>query len=446
MFSRRSKYIVLALQYNFISLFLIAFPVFYYFNYYGRPSHLIDESITFDLGCAVALLILLPGDGVRWLNILFNLWPARPDRYRNSEKVRTFSRLLICMASKGDNIDASVNQTVRSMKGFTQVHPNISFHIVTEDNEPQISAFRARFNRKTYPDVSLVAVPKSFSPKRAIYKARALEYFRLASGLGQSDWVLHLDEETFVDAYALETCIDLIERTKDVDFAQGYIFYNNHGYWRNWLLTLGDVMRVADDLGRYQWQANCLGKPLFGVHGSFFLINGDVENATTWDTDNLVEDYWFSKRADALGFRYGWIPAIAREQSPSTVEDYVRQRRRWWRGIRSIGHPMASALCLSWTWTLIGGQLSLFSNFLQGPGVKMPPWLWTVYSFHSAVMTYGAVLALIVHDIDAGVRWRTVLMHVLLASVLMPWTSTLEAAFLLSAVFDTTKGFDVISK
>jgi len=177
------------------------------------------------------------------------------------------------------------------MRGWQLVDKRISFHIVTE--EAKAGPFAERF--ADYEDVALVGVPAGFSARRAKYKARALEYFRAVSNLTEFDWVLHLDEETFVDAYALEACIDVIERSK-IDFAQGYIFYNHHGYWQNWLLTLGDMVRVTDDIGRYQWQANCLGTPLFGVHGSFFLVNGDVENVTTWDTDNLTEDYWFASQ------------------------------------------------------------------------------------------------------------------------------------------------------
>jgi len=177
------------------------------------------------------------------------------------------------------------------MRGWQLVDKRISFHIVTE--EAKIGPFAERF--AGYEDVTLVSVPTGFSPRKAKYKARALEYFRVLSNLTEFDWVLHLDEETFVDAYALEACIDVMERS-NVDFAQGYIFYNHHGYWKNWLLTLGDMVRVTDDIGRYQWQANCLGSPLFGVHGSFFLVNGDVENVTTWDTDNLTEDYWFASK------------------------------------------------------------------------------------------------------------------------------------------------------
>jgi len=107
MFSQRTRLTLGLLQYNAVFFVLIAFPTFYYFYYYARPHHRIDEALYFDFSCLVALLALLPGEGVLWFNALCNLWPPRPHRYRNSTKVRNFSRMLICMASKGDNIDVS---------------------------------------------------------------------------------------------------------------------------------------------------------------------------------------------------------------------------------------------------------------------------------------------------------------------------------------------------
>ena len=55
-------------------------------------------------------------------------------------------------------------------------------------------------------------MPPSYKPPKALYKARALEYARLRQSLGPEDWVLHLDEETTVDSYAVKACLNFIER------------------------------------------------------------------------------------------------------------------------------------------------------------------------------------------------------------------------------------------
>lgn len=62
---------------------------------------------------------------------------------------------------------------------------------------------------------------------KAKYKARALALFRIHWQLTSEDWVLHLDEETFVDWHALRTCIDVIQCNKNVDYAQVYMNSNS---------------------------------------------------------------------------------------------------------------------------------------------------------------------------------------------------------------------------
>jgi hypothetical protein len=71
------------------------------------------------------------------------------------------------------------------------------------------------------------------------------------------------------------------------------IFFNAFNYWKSPLLTIADLSRSADDLGRFHVLLAHIHIPLRGLHGSFVLLNGQVENAVTWDTDCLVEDYWF---------------------------------------------------------------------------------------------------------------------------------------------------------
>lgn len=47
------------------------------------------------------------------------------------------------------------------------------------------------------------------------------------------------------------------------------------------------------------------------------------------------ETMWIAKAAKQ-GFKTGWIHAVAREQPPESLQDLVRQRRRWYSGIMSV--------------------------------------------------------------------------------------------------------------
>lgn len=57
---------------------------------------------------------------------------------------------------------------------------------------------------------------------------------------------------------------------------------------------MADVARVRDDLGKFCLAHSRLHIPVFGVHGSFLLIRGNIENKVGWDSDSLVEDFNFS--------------------------------------------------------------------------------------------------------------------------------------------------------
>lgn len=84
--------------------------------------------------------------------------------------------------------------------------------------------------------IEQVNVPSTFAPPKALYKARALEYFRQHQELTDDDWVLHLDEETLVDEHCIQTCITFIENTS-YEFGQGIILYNTVNYYENYLLV-----------------------------------------------------------------------------------------------------------------------------------------------------------------------------------------------------------------
>lgn len=51
---------------------------------------------------------------------------------------------------------------------------------------------------------------------------------------------------------------------------------------------------------------------------------------------SLAEDFEFSQDAWRRGFTCGRIHGIVREQSPTTLRDFLKQRRRWFMGIRDI--------------------------------------------------------------------------------------------------------------
>ncbi|KAJ5807840.1 hypothetical protein N7474_009109 [Penicillium riverlandense] len=193
-----------------------------------------------------------------------------------------------------------------------------------------------KFREELAPYIKVDQVPRVVETKKAMYKARALEYFRQKQRLTRDDWVLHLDEESQIDESVIKTCLDFIERGH-ADFGIGTIFYTSANHWRNAFLSAAEVGRLAEDFGQFQLPVRYLNRPLLGwIHGSWILINGEVENTVTWDTDCISEDFWFGYQAASQKFQFDWLHAVVLEQPPFSLDDFWNQRRRWYTGILSI--------------------------------------------------------------------------------------------------------------
>lgn len=117
-----------------------------------------------------------------------------------------------------------------------------------------------------------IVVPSTYHTKSgALFKARALQYCLEDSVnlLGDSDWVVHLDEETLLTENSVRGILNFVLDGKH-QFGQGLITYANEDVV-NWVTTLADSFRVADDMGKLRLQFSMFHKPLFSWKGSFVV-------------------------------------------------------------------------------------------------------------------------------------------------------------------------------
>lgn len=207
----------------------------------------------------------------------------------------------------------------------------------------------------------IVVPDKYHTTTGALYKARALNYAIDASPAREHDWIVHLDEETRFDTDTVRAILyhcgkesfdwSIAKRTKWPCIGQGPILYGRFcaqgqddedvdGVGRNWVTTLADSGRVADDMGRYRVQYEC-GEVWVGMHGSFVVVCNAVERSVTFDhglEGSIAEDAFFALVARAQGVRFAWVDGLMFEQSPFTVGDFVKQRARWLvGGMRVVG-------------------------------------------------------------------------------------------------------------
>jgi acyl-coenzyme A synthetase/AMP-(fatty) acid ligase len=228
--------------------------------------------------------------------------------------------------------------------------------------------------------VEEIVVPNSYQcPNGGKFKARALHYILHQSAETKADdWIVHLDEETRIDHRCVLACYrHAAQEARAVaahekvycNIGQGCIMYNTNGRGiHNIFTTFCDCARVADDFGKFRmcWEA---GRPYFGMHGSFVVVQQAVEEQLGFDhgfAGSITEDTYFALLAwDKMDLKWSWIDAFMFEQSPFTIMDLVRQRARWFQGVAlcvtspDIAWKAKIVITLLWlSWALVALQMS----------------------------------------------------------------------------------------
>jgi cellulose synthase/poly-beta-1,6-N-acetylglucosamine synthase-like glycosyltransferase len=194
-------------------------------------------------------------------------------------------------------------------------------------------------------------------------------------------------------------------------------------------------------------QNNFLHRTTFGCHGSFLLTNGALENEITWEIAGLAEDFEFALRARSAGHKCGEVAGIVREQSPETIMDFLKQRRRWFLGMRSIRHPCARYTFFQTSLGLFCNVYNIFDMAMPWLGLfRMPMPVICLLYFQMSVFAYLYLIGIVLQDYDAGYTWSTIVSHVLIGIICIPMCVMLENMAILYAIFFKVKTFEVISK
>ena len=174
--------------------------------------------------------------------------------------------------------------------------PFICFRVVTRGDYPNLVNENVVKNLKMCHDVGLehfiievvtdklINIPKSSRTREIIvpddyetntharFKARALQYCLEdeVNVLSPYSWIVHLDEETLLSDNSIRGIVNFVLEGRHT-FGQGLITYANENVV-NWLTTLIDSTRVADDMGKVQFQFRAFNRPVFGLKGSFVVV------------------------------------------------------------------------------------------------------------------------------------------------------------------------------
>ncbi len=181
-------------------------------------------------------------------------------------------------------------------------------------------------------------------------------------------------------------------------------------------------------MARFHLQYTYFNTPIFGAHGSFLLTNGLVENAVTWNLGSLTEDFQFAVHAWEKGFKCGPIAGFVREQSPMDFMGFMKQRRRWYVGIKRLPLFLPKVWAAFWT----AGIFSLaatFASLLMQIWVHKdtPRWIGVMKDFSFSTFVYLYILGIFVQDLDKGVNPFLIILRLPTTVVLQFIASIMEA-------------------
>lgn len=256
-----------------------------------------------------------------------------------------------------------------SLKGSPLLAPFICIRIVTRGDFPNLVKCNVQRNMNICLDVGLenfmvevvtdkvipdmpkhprirqVVVPPTYKTKSgALFKARALQYCLEddVNVLHDSDWIVHLDEETILTDNSVRGILNFVQDGR-YQFGQGVVTYANEEVV-NWLTTLADSYRVADDMGKLRFQLSTFHKPIFGWKGSYVVSQVGAERKVTYDhgiDGSVAEDCYFGLAAASQGYLFNFIEGEMWEKSPFTIWDFLQQRKRWMQGIYLVVHSQS---------------------------------------------------------------------------------------------------------
>ncbi len=356
------------------------------------------------------------------------------------------------IVTRGDNYSALLS-TVRRIQKEMADNPLFPYviEIVTDTASVVIPA--------PADDVTYMRVPIEYeTEKRTRFKARALHYAMLHSDILDTDWIIHLDEETQPTSSGVKGICAMIreeEHTQRLRVGQGAMTY--HRQWSTHpFLTLADNVRTGMDFGPFYLQTK-FGVSLVGFHGSYIVIRNDIEKATggfDFGADgDITEDAFWVLIANAKGHKIRWVEGYLEEQSTQSLGDFLRQRRRWFEGlvrvVRKAPVPLRYRLGLGtmlslWTLTSLSILYSVAHLFY---GFENRDWIRFLANFSWAACATMYLIGLKANLDESGVtnplkRWGWTLLQL----VLVPVFCLMEITAALMAIFKPHRGFHVVKK
>ncbi|XP_041972652.1 beta-1,4-mannosyltransferase egh [Aricia agestis] len=325
--------------------------------------------------------------------LFFNAFPGKI-KLKGSPLLAPF--ICIRVVTRGDFPNLVKDNVTRNMNLCLDVGmENFMIEVVTD------KAIKLPTHRR----VREVVVPPEYKTKTgALFKSRALQYCLEdnVNILADNDWIVHLDEETLLTENSVRGILNFVFDGRH-QFGQGLITYANE-HIVNWLTTLADSFRVADDMGKLRFQFYVFHKPLFSWKGSYVVTQVCAEKKVSFDNGldgSVAEDCYFAMKAYKEGYTFNFVEGEMWEKSPFSLWDFMQQRKRWLQGILLVVHSKEIPLfhkiflaisCYSWVTLPLSTSNILLAAFCPIP---CPHWLDLICAFTGAVNIYMYIFGVI---------------------------------------------------
>jgi beta-1,4-mannosyltransferase len=354
--------------------------------------------------------------------------------------------------------------------------PKLIFQVTTKGNIPIVQDTVDRVNavcreigyekfelwvvtdaEEKFQNCRTIIVPPQYSCN-ALYKGRALQY---AVELRQKESkntaeisIFHLDDESLITKQTLCSILTYLEGNPK-PISEGLIIYPLQEKEKFNLPSLIDTLRPFCCFECMEFMNN--GKPAF-IHGSNLLVRSDVEEKVGWENGKtLAEDTLFALQAKKkLGPEvFGWHGGVIEEKSPFSLQDLIKQRKRWFYGlIQNLKYLSRkdkisqAARAILWTSGFISGIVSIYTWITP---IFIPDTSQVISTEFKIVFTITSIMWLLSYQIGASFNGkylslkRKIKFHflTLLFSVLI---GLIECATPLAALLRKPKSFEVIKK
>jgi len=342
---------------------------------------------------------------------------------------------------------------------------NYTIHLLLEEDAE--GSIEIQHHYRLHKHVICILIPKKYTPTRGTrYKARANQYaveYRRQLGINGSDvFIYHGDDDTSIGHDTIWSIAQFIEKN-DHDLAQGLLTFP-HQLSKSWFCRLADSIRPGDDISRFYFCTGRIGTPLVGLHGEHLLIRANVEEELGWDfgPSVTVEDAYFGLHfASRYPGRATFLPSCSYGASPSSVSEFIRQRRRWAAGLvklladRSIPWKTKPFLCYSIAnWTIGLFQHIILIVIIAGVthSTDTSPVLSAIIAVWCANFAFQVWMYLeglrVNLEASQAPRSRFLFLPFMIIPII-PFLSFVEALSAFLGLLDSMRkrqGFDVISK